>query len=173
MIQSEIDRGISQIKIANQFWEDGIDVGFVAFLLHGKALTPLIHQNPIQNGPVGLSGRYWGNVDPPTSSSDSQDESPPPCHRQVRARRGRGGVIRLDRREHHSRNWRPDDEDDFLRRSRLRQSEDSSEEDPDERRERAWRITERWRYDRDDEPPVGPEGPDEQDRTLVDEYEPK
>ena len=38
--------------------------------------------------------------------------------------------------------------------------------------ERAWRLAERWKFDEDDSPAVGPEGPDEQDRALLDDYEP-
>lgn len=79
----------------------------------------------------------------------------------------------MDRRGFTRRGTRRDDEEEFLRRPRLRQSEDSSDEDSAEERERARRITERWRYDEDDEPPVGAEGPDEQDRTLIDDYDPK
>jgi len=35
------------------------------------------------------------------------------------------------------------------------------------------RLRERWRFDQDDEPTVGPEGADEQDRVLIDDYDPK
>ncbi|CAA7267867.1 unnamed protein product [Cyclocybe aegerita] len=35
---------------------------------------------------------------------------------------------------------------------------------------RRWHLEERWKYDLDDVPPVGPEGADEQDRILVDDY---
>jgi enhancer of polycomb-like protein len=35
------------------------------------------------------------------------------------------------------------------------------------------RLKERWRFDPDDCPAVGPEGADEQDRILTDEYDPK
>ena len=31
-------------------------------------------------------------------------------------------------------------------------------------------IIERWRFDADDVPAFGPEGPEEQNRTLVDDY---
>ena len=39
--------------------------------------------------------------------------------------------------------------------------------------ERAWRLAERWKFDEDDSPAVGPEGPDEQDHVLLDDYEPR
>lgn len=54
-------------------------------------------------------------------------------------------------------------------------SEPTTEAEPNdvEVRERARRITEQWKFDSDDDPVVGPEGPDEQDRTLVDDFDPK
>lgn len=36
-----------------------------------------------------------------------------------------------------------------------------------------WRLSERWKFDDDDGPAVGPDGSEEQDRVLVDDYEPK
>ncbi|KAJ8592297.1 hypothetical protein M405DRAFT_60889 [Rhizopogon salebrosus TDB-379] len=35
------------------------------------------------------------------------------------------------------------------------------------------RLRGRWRFDKDDEPTVGLEGADEQDRVLIDDYDPK
>jgi enhancer of polycomb-like protein len=46
------------------------------------------------------------------------------------------------------------------------------DEDPEES-ERQHRSEERWKYDQDDMPAVGPQGQDEQDRVLVDEYQTK
>lgn len=48
----------------------------------------------------------------------------------------------------------------------LESAEDQEEAD------RSRRLEERWKYDSDDVPPVGPQGADEQDRTLVDNYNP-
>ncbi|KAF8315566.1 hypothetical protein F5887DRAFT_929279 [Amanita rubescens] len=45
----------------------------------------------------------------------------------------------------------------------------ADDEDEDEIR----RLTERWRFDSDDVPAFGPQGADEQDRMLVDDYESK
>ncbi len=42
-----------------------------------------------------------------------------------------------------------------------------------EGQERERRLEERWKYDQDDVPAFGPQGPDEQDRVLVDEYQTK
>ena len=41
-----------------------------------------------------------------------------------------------------------------------------SEEDVESRR----RLKERWAYDADDVPPVGPEGQEEHDRKLMDDF---
>ncbi|KAJ8579956.1 hypothetical protein M405DRAFT_869832 [Rhizopogon salebrosus TDB-379] len=43
----------------------------------------------------------------------------------------------------------------------------------DEDEETAAHLHEHWRVDQDDEPTVGPEGADEQDRVLIDDYDPK
>lgn len=49
-----------------------------------------------------------------------------------------------------------------------------SESDSDaEVLEKHRRIEERWKYDDDDVPPVGPEGPEEQDRKLADDFDAK
>jgi enhancer of polycomb-like protein len=53
---------------------------------------------------------------------------------------------------------------------------DSDEDDMDvdeEESERSTRLIERWRFDIDDVPAFGPQGADEQDRILVDDYDPK
>jgi len=52
-----------------------------------------------------------------------------------------------------------------------RDDEDKGEEE--EKSERRRRIEEQWKYDQDDMPAVGPQGQDEQDRVLVDEYQTK
>ena len=43
----------------------------------------------------------------------------------------------------------------------------------DEDMERMRRLEERFRYDDDDVPAVGPGGPDEHDRKLIDESQPR
>ena len=45
--------------------------------------------------------------------------------------------------------------------------------DDAEDEEMARRLRERWRFDQDDDPAVGPEGADDQDRMLVDDYDPR
>lgn len=65
---------------------------------------------------------------------------------------GRGGRMLVDRR---------------LPRP-LKLPMDSDEED----QETYQRLKERWAYDADDEPAVGPEGQDESSRKLIDDFSP-
>lgn len=58
----------------------------------------------------------------------------------------------------------------FTRRRAFTRSMDTIS---DEDEETTARLRERWRFDQDDEPTVGPEGADEQDRVLIDDYDPK
>jgi enhancer of polycomb-like protein len=48
-----------------------------------------------------------------------------------------------------------------------------SDDEPTTAKEVSWRIRDRWLFDADDDPSVGPDGPDEKDRALVDEFHPK
>lgn len=93
----------------------------------------------------------------------------------MRLRVGRGGRRMLDRRDIGLRTM-------FIKRPKLdppsdvlssmdRDDEDKGEEE--EKSERRRRIEEQWKYDQDDMPAVGPQGQDEQDRVLVDEYQTK
>lgn len=52
--------------------------------------------------------------------------------------------------------------------------EDAMEVDDVESHEEAdRRLSERWRFDADDGPPYGPNGAEEQDRVLVDDFDSK
>lgn len=42
-----------------------------------------------------------------------------------------------------------------------------------EEQERLQRLAERWKFDTDDMPDGGADGPEETDRILIDDYEPK
>jgi len=85
-------------------------------------------------------------------------------------RYGRGGRIHLDRRESAPRTFSSSgiprsslfalDEDDGM-------DVDGDSEDIDG----CQRLVERWRFDMDDTPAVSPQGSDEQDRVLVDDYD--
>jgi enhancer of polycomb-like protein len=48
-----------------------------------------------------------------------------------------------------------------------------SDEESTTAKEISWRIRDRWLFDADDDPSVGPDGPEEKDRALVDEFHPK
>lgn len=87
--------------------------------------------------------------------------------RAVRLRYGRGGRIHLDRRDAISRPFFN------LPRSNLFGTDELMDVDTDNREEdeNRNRLAERWRFDMDDSPAVGPDGPEEQDRVLVDDYD--
>lgn len=91
-----------------------------------------------------------------------------PVPRAVRVRVGRGGRIMLDRR-------RPPlaPSISILKRSRSALFGPPADDDDDMDVEDLDRLKERWRFDSDDCPAVGPDGADEQDRVLTDEYDPK
>ena len=87
--------------------------------------------------------------------------------RAVRLRYGRGGRIYLDRRDAIPRPFLN------LPRSKLfgidePMDVDAANSEQDENRRR---LVERWRFDMDDSPAIGPEGMEEQDRVLVNDYD--
>jgi len=138
-------------------------------------------QNPYQTLPAPYASKLFKYVPPPTSplstsdkTDDEQNASPLPT-RALRVRYGRGGRVLVDRRQNLSR--RPISKMARSSLFGLGDEEDKEDEpmdvdeDPEEE-ERKRRLDERWRYDTDDVPPVGPEGADEQDRILVDDYNP-
>ncbi|KAI9453934.1 enhancer of polycomb-like-domain-containing protein, partial [Russula earlei] len=157
-ILSQVDREMVRIKERDHHWEDGIE-------------------NAYQPHPVTQAQRHFKWI-PPSDASRSlssrfipHEDSSVPEWRAVRVRRGRGGVLRVDRR--------------FARRSlagdglsgsgRLTSSlsADSNMSEEVTTKEVSWRIRDRWLFDADDEPSVGPDSPDERDRVLVDEFHPK
>jgi enhancer of polycomb-like protein len=93
-------------------------------------------------------------------SSSDDDEAPRRDPHALRLRSGRGGRVHLDRRRPPSSTHRP--RADFA----------IDGNDVDEH-ERLQRLRERWRFDEDDGPALGPEGPEEHDRALYDDYQPK
>lgn len=46
-------------------------------------------------------------------------------------------------------------------------------EEPNTDKEMLWHICDRWLFNVDDKPSVGPDGPNEKDRVLVDGFHPK
>jgi enhancer of polycomb-like protein len=99
------------------------------------------------------------------------DETSVPQWCAVRVCRGRGGVLRVDRRT-----LCQPPPDGLLREPRRPssasvESEMSCEESTTDK-ELSWRLRNRWLFDADDEPSVGPDSPDEKDRALMDEFHP-
>ena len=87
--------------------------------------------------------------------------------RAVRLRYGRGGRIYLDRRDAVPRPFLN------LPRSNLfsiNEPMDVDTENPEQDENRS-RLVERWRFDMDDSTAIGPEGLEEQDRVLVNDYD--
>ncbi|KZT10653.1 uncharacterized protein LAESUDRAFT_343366 [Laetiporus sulphureus 93-53] len=148
-IQKEIDQDMARRKEKDHQWEDAID-------------------NPYQPTPTSYASKLFKYIGATcragssTSSSDSDSAQPVRAPRAGRLRFGRGGRLHLDRRMVMPRAWLPADV--------LSDSEHTAEVDA---QERARRLAERWQFDSDDVPAVGPEGSEEKDRVLVDDYEPK
>ena len=82
-------------------------------------------------------------------------------------RYGRGGRVHIDRRDFNTRSIGMK-----RKRSALLPSEDKMDvEENDEESERKRRLEERWKFDLDDVPAVGPRGADEENRILIDDYD--
>ncbi|KAE9405736.1 hypothetical protein BT96DRAFT_316208 [Gymnopus androsaceus JB14] len=156
LYQSKIDALLQDYKEKDQSWDDHVDSGYV------PTLQP-------------YSSRLFKYINPPKclkrSSPDSEsDVNPPVSKRPVRVRCGRGGRMFIDRRL-------PASHTNFAQRRRILTSDDEDDsmdvdqtvEDPEADR----RLSERWRFDSDDNPPNGPSGSEEQDRVLVDDFDVK
>ncbi|GLB42746.1 putative enhancer of polycomb-like protein [Lyophyllum shimeji] len=151
LINEAIETALARQKERDHHWEDQID-------------------NPYQAPPVPHANRLFKYI--PVNFLASEADGRPILDskrqpRAVRARRGRGGRLIIDRRA-----AAPPPIVDISRSSLFeRENVDVEMSSPDE--ERDLRIAERWRYDADDVPAVGPEGPEEQGRVLVDDYAPR
>jgi enhancer of polycomb-like protein len=167
MIQSKIDIELTRQK--DHHWEDGINVSSGISL----SLTRLnFFQNTYQQPAIPYTSRLFKYVPPavtplwPSSTSPMSDDEPA-VQRAVRVRVGRGGRIMLDRRRP------PTASASVVKRSRSALFGPPPSDDDEMDVEDTNRLKERWRFDSDDTPAVGPDGPDEQDRVLTDEYDPK
>lgn len=155
-IREQVDQTLTRQKELDHHWEDQID-------------------NPYQTLPVPHASKLFKYIPPsdappdPLSISVKGDSSPATSSRMARAirlRYGRGGRIHLDRRDAMPRVFLN------LPRSNLfginePMDVDVENQEEDENR----RLVERWKFDMDDSPAIGPEGPEEQDRVLVDDYD--
>lgn len=89
----------------------------------------------------------------------------------MRVRIGRGGRRIIDRRlSRPPRVIASSARSELL--ASLMDSEDSMDVDSEEE-ERQRRLEAQWRFDSDDQPAIGPQGNDEQDRVLVDDFDSK
>lgn len=148
-IQATIERELMRIKERDQqHWEDAID-------------------NPYQSRPVPYPERLYKYIGSTraspsrlSSSSEGEEDAPRRDPHALRLRTGRGGRMHLDRR-------RPPPP---TRQSRVEFSYDVSDA---EKAEQQRRLRERWMFDEDDGPALGPDGPDEHDRVLVDDFQVK
>ncbi|KIL58931.1 hypothetical protein M378DRAFT_170023 [Amanita muscaria Koide BX008] len=152
LIREQIDRQLARQKDLDHHWEDSVD-------------------NPYQPLPIPYSSRLFKYIPPPHAPSfpsDSDEEPTPRQPRAIRYRIGRGGSTRFDRRHStHRAIARRAREAAFI--SQVTSAAEGESEDEEDTR----RLEERWRYDFDDGPAYGSQGADEQDRVLVDDYNPK
>ncbi|EGN97434.1 hypothetical protein SERLA73DRAFT_161474 [Serpula lacrymans var. lacrymans S7.3] len=162
MITGAVDRDMARQKERDHQWED--------------LLT-----NPYQPSPVPYTQRHWKpffasrSTSPSLLGRDEEDDDDTSSHvRYLRIRFARARRLCLDRHDslvklpalhQSSSSGVSDRKAEFMRR--MRQFDDDGDE------ERVSKLHERWRFDDDDSPVVGPEGPDEQDRVLIDDYEPR
>ncbi|KZV72075.1 hypothetical protein PENSPDRAFT_684094 [Peniophora sp. CONT] len=146
MIQRTIDAEIAKQKAKDVSWEDAIDNAYQpAPTTSGQRAFKFIMEEPV---PV--------------------QDTPMPSYRATRSRRGRGGIIRFDRRSHRI---KPLEDQDFMALPREQPQELTIDFEADERAERAKRLRGQWMFDTDDEPALGPDGQDEQDRVLVNDFD--
>ncbi|KAF9221104.1 hypothetical protein BS17DRAFT_797325 [Gyrodon lividus] len=138
-------------------------------------------ENPYQRPTHPYPRRYWKLVPSSSQTSASStldpegDEDAGPAHcRYLRRRLTRLGGIMLDRRDAFVQRLgiRPESVGSTQRQQCIGRCLEEVLDDP-ENDEDTRRLRERWRFDRDDDPLVAPEGADEQDRVLVDDYESK
>ncbi|KAG7087533.1 hypothetical protein E1B28_013492 [Marasmius oreades] len=152
-IQNKIEGFLQKHKEVDQHWEDAIDTGYVP--------PPSAHPSRLF--------KYINTSDAPKALSPEGGEeitSGQSYRRSVRMRYGRGGRMFVDRRVPFSNGF-----SSRLKRTREDPDDDTMDVDCEEDEEHDRRLKERWRFDSDDGPPYGPNGSDEQDRALVNDFE--
>lgn len=143
LIHANTESLISRQKEKDHNWEDYLDCAY-------------------QSTPASFASRLFKFIPPseaPTWPKSAKEETP--SARPVRLRYGRGGRLVVDRRRTPL--------STIPERSRIRTDPDAMDVDDNEDEERKRRLAERWRFDSDDAPSVGPWA-EEQDRVLVDDY---
>lgn len=135
-------------------------------------------QNSYQRPTYPFPRRHWKAIlssQPVASSPDGEDEDMKPEHvRYLRWRVTRLGGLMLDRRDAfiHKNDVGDVDSTSLRRRRVFGRSLEEIFDDPEDD-ERMRRLRERWRFDQDDDPLVGPQGAEAQDRVLIDDYSPR
>lgn len=133
-------------------------------------------ENPYQRPTFSFPRRHWKAIfsssHPSTPSPNVADEEAG-CVRYVRHRMTRLGNATIDRRDAFIQRYGIHDDDSTFTRRRQAFARRMDAIIPEDDEEMSARLRERWRFDQDDEPTVGPEGTDEQDRTLIDDYDPR
>ncbi|KAG5645182.1 hypothetical protein DXG03_006700 [Asterophora parasitica] len=150
LINEAMEKRLARQKEQDHHWEDQVE-------------------NPYQTLPIPQPSRYFKFI--PTNFLASPSDGRPVLEnkrvpRAVRPRRGRGGRLLIDRRD-----FAPRPVTSARRPSLF--DRDNDVEMASEYEEETRRLQERWRYDLDDVPAIGPDGPEEQNRKLVDDYSPK
>ncbi|KAF9039427.1 hypothetical protein BDZ89DRAFT_1156893 [Hymenopellis radicata] len=153
IVATEIETALLRRKDTDQDWEMVVDNAYIApFVAHAARHFKFILSAGTPSWPKASSS---SSSDPEQDSEQTLRERKPLA---VRTRVGRGGRMMVDRRRAYS---------STVPNFRARQH--APDEDDVERQRR---LAERWRYDTDDAPLVPPEGSEEQDRMLVDDYGP-
>lgn len=177
MIRDLVETTLAKQKDFDHHWEDQLDVGYFLYLTQSSRILIFI-QNPYQASPIPYASRLFKYIPPldassrlSSNSSTTDDDPPSPSPsprlaRAVRMRYGRGGRIHLDRRNAIP----PSLATSRLPRSTLFDVEEPMDVDDDQEGERGRQLGERWRFDSDDALPIGPDGSEEHDRTLIDDY---
>ena len=181
MIHDLVESTLERQKELDHHWEDQVDVSSFSptLTLCFDNTHFFFIQNSYQAPPIPYASRLFKYMPPPnapswaSSNADTMDVDPPSTPsvprmaRTVRLRYGRGGRIHLDRR-----NAIPTPlATARLPRSRLFDVDEPMNVDEDPEDERQRQLAERWKFDEDDALPFGPDGSEEQDRTLIDDYE--
>lgn len=162
LINAAVERDLAKRKERDHGYEDVVESAY-------------------QRPSLPYSRRHWkamslsSRATPSLSRVDDVGDDAKPEHvRYLRYRLTRLGGVMLDRRDAFMQRMGISDDDGALlrRRHAFGQPLDDGFGDAEDEEMRR-RLRERWRFDQDDDPAVAPEGPEEQDLVLIDDYEPK
>ncbi|KAF5320088.1 hypothetical protein D9611_010314 [Ephemerocybe angulata] len=159
-VREKTEAYLARRKDEDKIWDDVID-------------------NPQQTPYTPYASRLFKFIPPPstpsypgetssdkTSSESDEDRNRP--SRAIRMRRGRNGRLLLDRREFGTQPTIVNKPRSALLAKLAGDRQDDEDQEEVDRRKR---LEERWRFDADDAPP--PPTAEEDNRVLVDEYDPK